>query len=74
MTMEAMMTCPGNTHSENTIKIGNKYRFIPKGLSDVEKIVTVECDPFFNGVVNDTVVKVKELFGLCPVKSLYPLT
>jgi len=56
------------------IKKGDRYLFIPVGLSDVEKIVTVTCEPVYNDVVKDNVVKVAELFGLCPIGSLYELS
>ena len=55
------------------IKKGEQYKFIPNGLSDVEKIVTVESDPVWNPVIGEDVVKVAELFGLCPIKCLYEL-
>ena len=58
---------------KNKIKKGNQYKFIPSGLSNAEKIVTVDSEPFYNKVVDDVVVKVLELFGLCPIKHLYEI-
>ena len=43
---------------KNKIKKGDKYLFIPKGLSDVKKEVTITCEPVWNPVVNDDVVKI----------------
>jgi len=56
------------------IEKGKQYLFIPTGLSDVKKVVTVLSEPVYNGVVGDEVVRVAELFGLTPVGSLHELT
>ena len=55
------------------IEKGKRYLFIPKGLSTSNKVVTVETEPMWNAVVGEEVVKVAELFGLCPVSSLMEL-
>jgi hypothetical protein len=56
------------------IKKGDRYLFIPNGLSDVKKEVTILSEPEYNGVCGEDVVKVAELFGLTPVSLLHDIT